>query len=125
MTGILDAGALIALERGDRTAWIRLKAAERKGEAPRTHGGVIGQVWRGGARQALLATAVPAVEVLPLDEALGKAAGALVGRAGTSDVTDAALVLLADDGDDIFTSDPDDIAALASAADLHVEIVPS
>jgi hypothetical protein len=38
-------------------------------------------------------------------------------------VIDAALVLLADDGDVILTSDPDDIEPLAVAANLDVEIV--
>ena len=35
----------------------------------------------------------------------------------------AALVLLAHDGDRIVTSDPEDIARLAKAADRHVEII--
>jgi hypothetical protein len=39
------------------------------------------------------------------------------------DVIDAALVLLASDGDDIVTSDPEDLEPLARAADRHVEIV--
>jgi hypothetical protein len=38
-------------------------------------------------------------------------------------VIDAALVLLAEDGDRIITSDPEDIAPLARAADLDVELV--
>ena len=44
----------------------------------------------------------------PLDESLGRAAGALLGATKQSDVIDAALVLLAHDGDRIVTSDPDD-----------------
>ena len=37
---------------------------------------------------------------------------------------DAAVVLLADDGDEIFTSDPVDLEELAAAAGTHVELVP-
>jgi len=47
----------------------------------------------------------------------------LLGRARMKDVVDAALVLLAVDGDMILTSAPDDLAALADAAGLHVDLV--
>jgi hypothetical protein len=121
---VLDSGALIALERNDRPMWRRLKAAVRAGYVPVTHGGVVGQVWRGhGARQALLARALANLDVRPLDESLGRASGALLGVTDRHDVIDAALVLLARDGDQIVTSDPDDIALLAEATSQHLEIV--
>ena len=44
-------------------------------------------------------------------------------RRNLADVIDAALVLLADDGDQIITSDPDDLEPLAAASGHHVEIV--
>jgi len=34
------------------------------------------------------------------------------------------VICLAADGDDIFTSDPDDLRTLAEAAGIHVELVP-
>jgi hypothetical protein len=121
---VLDSGALIALERNDRPMWRRLKVAVRAGSVPVTHGGVVGQVWRGGsARQALLAKALAEVEVRPLDNSLGLASGALLGATSGRDVIDAALVLLARDGDQIVTSDPDDIALLAEATGHHIEII--
>ena len=50
----------------------------------------------------------------PLDESLARAAGELCGRAGTSDVVDAAIVASASRrGDDILTSDPADLVHLA------------
>ncbi len=65
------------------------------GRVPITHGGVVGQVWRGGSgRQANLARLLPALRVSPLDLALGRRAGMLMGKARTADVIDAALVLL-------------------------------
>ena len=124
MTLIFDAGALVALERGDRAMWLRLKSAHRAGEPPRTHGGVIGQTWRGkGSKQALLAKALDGLEVRALDEAAGRSAGALLAKAGGRDVIDAAVVLLAQDDDQIFTSDLDDFEPLAAAAGRHVELV--
>jgi hypothetical protein len=96
MTLVLDAGALLALERHDRPMWRRLKAALLQNDAPATHGGIVGQVWRGrGPREALLAKALAAVDVRPLDEALGRAAGELLATAKPRDMIDAALVLLA------------------------------
>jgi hypothetical protein len=37
---------------------------------------------------------------------------------------DAALVLLAADGDTLLTSDVDDLVPLAAAAGLHVDVTP-
>lgn len=124
MTLVLDSGALIALERNDRAMWRRLKAAQLRGTVPVSHGAVIGQAWRGrGSRQTLLVKALGAIDVRPLDEALGRAAGELLAAARRRDVIDAALVLLASDGDLIVTSDPGDIEPLARVSERHVEIV--
>jgi predicted nucleic acid-binding protein len=121
---ILDTGAFIALERNDRAMWQRLKLALQAREVPVSHGGIVGQAWRGkGSRQALLAKALDVVDIRRLDAALGRAAGELLARGKKSDVIDAALVLLANDGDRVITSDPDDLAPLARAADLDVELV--
>lgn len=124
MTLVLDAGALVAVERGDRDVVALVKRERLAGRTPVTHGGVIGQVWRGGTgRQANLARLLAGVEVVALDDDLGRRTGLLLGRAGTSDVIDAAVVLLAADGDDILTSDPADLHTLAVAAGTHVELV--
>jgi hypothetical protein len=101
-----------------------MKAAHRTGNVPVSHGGVVGQAWRGrGPREALLARAPAGIEIRPLDDALGRAAGELLARARQDDVIDAALVLLAADGDDIVTADPDDLEPLAVAAGRHVELI--
>lgn len=126
MTLVLDAGALLALEKNDRAMWRRFKSARLTGCPPVSHGGVAGQVWRGGGpRQALLAIALGGVDIRPLDDVLGRRAGSLFAQAETCDVIDAALVLLAEDGDEIVTSDPGDLAALAARADLHVDLIPA
>ena len=77
MTLVLDSGAFVALERNERQMWIRLKGAHADGEVPITHAGVLGQVWRGGPRQARLAQALAGIDVIALDEPLGRAAGRL------------------------------------------------
>jgi hypothetical protein len=120
---VLDTGALVALERNERPMWIRLKAAQIEGDLPLTHAGVLGQVWRGGPRQARLSQALSGIDVRALDEALGRAAGQLLAAAGLSDVIDAAVVLLAADGDEIVTVDCGDLEQLAAASGRHVELV--
>jgi hypothetical protein len=121
---VLDSGALIALEKNDRVMWRRLKAALLANHVPVSHGGIVGQAWRGGGpRQTLLSRALAGMDIRPLDESLGRAAGELLARAGSADVIDAALVLLADDGDDILTSDPEDIEPLAARVGRHVELL--
>ncbi len=62
---IYDAGGLISLERGNRSSWVRLNAALSRRDVPLTNAAVLGQVWRGGARQALLAKAIAGIEVAP------------------------------------------------------------
>lgn len=124
MSIVLDAGALVAVERGDRDLIALIKRERQEGRAPLSHGGVIGQVWRGGhGRQAILARFLPGVDVRALDDGLGRQSGVLLGAAGQGDVVDAAVVLLADDGDEIFTSDPRDLQDLASVAGRHVELI--
>lgn len=95
MTLVLDAGALIAVERGDRPTTLTLvRAALGMIVVP---AGVVGQVWRGGPRQARLARLLAAESVLvePLTDDGARAAGVLCGRAGTRDVVDASVVLAA------------------------------
>jgi hypothetical protein len=123
VTTILDAGALIGLDRNDRSMWVRLKGLLNAGEVPVTHGGVVGQVWRGGPRQARLAVAMRGMDVRPLDEQLGRLAGELLAATRQSDAVDAALAVMAVDGDDIITLDIDDLQRLVRAAGRHVELI--
>jgi hypothetical protein len=120
---VLDTAALVALDRNDRAMWTRLKGCERAGQPPVTHAGVVGQVWRGGAGQARLAKALASMDTKPLDERLGRGAGVLLGRTALADVVDAAVVLLAEDGDMIITEDIDDLAELVGQTGRRVELV--
>jgi hypothetical protein len=121
---ILDAGAFLAVERGERALLALLKREQLAGRPPVTSGGVVAQIWRGGSRQALVARLLAATEIVPIDNRLGRRAGVLLGRSGMTDAVDASVICLAADGDDILTSDPGDLRALAETAELHVDLVP-
>ncbi len=124
MTLLLDSGALVAVERANRDVVALIKRELIGGREPLTHGGVIGQVWRGGqGRQVNLSRLLPGIEVAALDERLGRQAGVLLASARKADVIDAALVVLATDGDEIVTSGPEDLKALATAAGSQVDLI--
>lgn len=110
---ILDAGVLIAIDRGERAAQVFLSASAEEGEALRTTAPVIAQVWRDGARQARLAKFLDAVEVRDFDLTDAKTVGALLLKSGTSDVVDAHVIAVAIRLDDaIITADTSDFRAL-------------
>lgn len=122
---ILDAGAFVAVERGDRDVVALVKRERLAGRAPVTSGGVVAQVWRGGGgRQAAVARLLAGVDVAAIDEQSGRRAGVLLARSGQADAIDASVMCLAEDGDDILTSDPGDLRALAQAARVHIELIP-
>jgi hypothetical protein len=122
---VLDAGAFVAVERGSRDVAALIKRERLAGRSPVTSGGVVAQVWRGGSgRQVAVARLLAGTDVASIDDRLGRRAGMLLARSGQSDAIDAAVVCLAADGDDILTSDPGDLRALAQAAEIHVELVP-
>jgi predicted nucleic acid-binding protein len=121
---ILDAGALIAVSRNDRAMIARLVAAEEEGDELTTHPMVVAQVWRDHrGRQAPLARLLRGVEIVSIDDDLGRRCGELLGKAGTSDPIDAAVVLIATDGESVVTSDPDDIRQLARFAKRKILVV--
>ena len=122
---VLDAGAFVAVERGSRDVVALIKREHLVGRPPVTSGGVVAQVWRGGSgRQVTMARLLAGTDVVPVDGTLGRRAGMLLARSGQCDAIDATVVCLAADGDDILTSDPGDLRALAEAAEIHVELVP-
>lgn len=120
---ILDAGALIAVSRNDRSMIARLLAAHEEGDELRTHAMVVAQVWRDSrGRQAQLSMMLSTIDIVSIDENLGRQCGELLGRAGASDPIDAAVVLIARNGEVVVTGDPDDIRHLAKVAKRRVVI---
>ena len=118
----LDAGALIAFERGDKEVRSLLRRALAHGAAVDIPCTVVAQVWRGGGpRQARLALLLGAdgVEQPQLEAVTAQGVGELCGRAKTSDVVDAHVALHALSRKlAVVTSDPDDIGALAPQVPL-------
>ena len=124
---VLDAGALIALDRNDRQMWAVLRVAADEAKPLYVPTGVIAQAWRDGSRQALLSRALRHCDEVPLDGVLARAAGLLCGQAGTADVIDASVALAASTlarSEDavVFTSDPDDIAHLADTLGARIRL---
>ena len=118
---VLDAGALIALDRGDKRMIALLHRALTQGRVFRVPAGVVGQAWRDGRIQATLARFLRSKEVaiIALDEQLARSCGELCGAADSSDIIDASVVILARERrDPIVTSDPNDLRRLDPAAPI-------
>jgi hypothetical protein len=120
---VLDAGALIGIDRDDRRVAGLVELGRRAGAALVTPAPVVAQAWRGSARQAHLARLLAMVEVRPTGLAEARAAGELLAAAGSGDVVDALLALVAVPGDQVLTSDPADIGQLVGARALPVTVV--
>lgn len=124
---VLDAGALIALDRDDRGMWAVLRVAADEGSIVAVPAGAIAQTWRDGSRQALLSRALKSCIEVDLNGDRARAAGSLCGQTGTSDIVDASVALLsaglsASGSVTVFTSDPKDIAELVDALNAKVRI---
>jgi hypothetical protein len=112
----LDAGALIAAERGDRRFWVFWKEALRRDVDVTVPAAALAQAWRGG-KNARTAMVLAACAVDELDERAAKQAGILCGRSGTADIVDASVMAgAARRRDDVLTSDPADLERLSILA---------
>lgn len=122
---VLDCGALIAVDRGDKAMMLRLEGARRAGLELRSNAMVVAQAWRDArGRQAGLAGVLGAVDVRAVLPADGRRAGELLGVAGLADAIDASVALLAGPGDRILTSDPADLRRLCEAAGNSATVIP-
>lgn len=122
MAVVLDAGALVAVERQSFEVRQLLERSKRKGVAVSTSAAVVGQIWRDGARQVNLVRAIRGVKVRALDEMMGRRVGELLAASRTADVIDAHIALLTGDGDLVVTSDPDDIRRLLNTRGIQAVI---
>jgi rRNA-processing protein FCF1 len=113
---IYDAGALIAAERGRREFLAmhrEILAAEIDPIVPDV---VLAQVWRGSPGQALLSGVLAGCDVAATGERTARAAGVVCGRAKTSDIVDAVVVVTAVRwGAAVVTDDLADLRQLANA----------
>jgi len=109
---ILDTGALIAIERGDRRLGAMLHEAARHRVDAVTSCVCVAEAWRHPTRQARLTRALAGIIEHPLDPDAARACGMLLARARTREIADAAVTLLARDDDLVLTSDAGDIEHL-------------
>lgn len=122
MKAVLDAGALVAIDKRDRRVGAMLRVLQQRRIPIWTSGAALAQVWRDGARQAALAQILAGVGVRELGRADGKRVGELMGLARTGDVADAHVALMVDEGDRLLTSDPDDLDRLLEARGVQAVV---
>ena len=122
MAGItLDAGGLIALDRDDRRVVVLLARARETGARVTVPAITLAQAIRRPEQQARLARLVrqPTTDVVALDRVDATNVGRLLAASGTSDITDAHVVICARrSGQRVVTSDPGDLRALDPAVQL-------
>ena len=108
---VFDTGALIALERRKQRAlriWATAVSDELEVVVP---GAVVAEWWRG--RTDLRERILAAINVEPVDERLGRAAGEAIAATPGAAVVDATVMALAArHGATVFTSDIDDLEEL-------------
>jgi predicted nucleic acid-binding protein len=114
MAGLtLDAGALIAYERGEERIRKILAIAYERGFVPTIPAIALAEVWRGDAKDARIARLLKACSIEVVDERLARAAGSLRRATPGAATIDACVAVgVHRRGDAIATSDPDDMRAL-------------
>ena len=122
MPGVtLDAGGLIALDRDDRRMVVLLARARETGAQVTIPASALAQAIRRPERQARLARLIrqPGTDVMDLDRVDATHVGRLLAASGTSDITDAHVVICARRADQpVVTSDPGDLRQLNPALRL-------
>lgn len=113
---VYDAAVLIAADRGDRRIWAEHRVRLEAGMVPSVPSPVVALTSR-SPRQAQLRRLLRGCEVVAFGEADAHRAGELLAKSRTTDVVDAAVVVLAlERGADIQTGDSADIRRLTGAA---------
>jgi hypothetical protein len=124
MSGItLDAGGLIALDRGNRQVVAVIARATERGMRISIPATALAQAIRNPARQARLSRLIrqAGTDLLALDGPDATAVGLLLARTGTADVVDAHVVICAQRArQTVVTSDADDIRRIAPSLRLLV-----
>jgi hypothetical protein len=123
VSAVLDAGALIAIDRRDRRVGAMLRLLQRDGVPVQTSAGAIAQVWRDGRRQVNLARLLAGIDICGLDDGAARTIGELLRANGSSDLVDAHVALLVDRGDLVLTSDDGDIQSLLRTRRVRAQIV--
>lgn len=122
MTVVYDAGVLVAAERNERRVWADHRVRLELGDVPVTTASVVAQVSR-SPRQVELRRLLRGCDIVGFAPDQGHQVGALLGAAGTADVVDAHLVLVAGAlGASVVTADVKDLKKLSSHLPTPVPI---
>jgi predicted nucleic acid-binding protein len=119
----IDAGGLIAVERGDRRVFAIIARALQDGLPVAVPATALAQVIRNPARQARLSQFVrdSTTHVIPLDQDHATMVGRLLAQTGTSDIVDAHVAVCAlRNGNTVITSDPGDLSRLVPELPLFL-----
>lgn len=115
MSVVYDAGVLIAADRNDRAIWAQHRLRLEAGVIPATSAPAAAQASR-SPRQVQLRRFLRGCDLVGFIPERAHEVGELLGRAGSSDVVDAHLVIVAArSGSTLLTSDKDDIERLCQA----------
>ncbi|MHB8319145.1 MAG: hypothetical protein ACYDEP_07960 [Acidimicrobiales bacterium] len=120
---VLDAGALIAIDKRNRKVGAILRLLQRDQVVLRTSAGAVAQVWRSGARQANLARVLRGLDVVAVDETDAKSVGELLAVNETNDLVDAHVALLVEPEGTVLTSDVGDIDALLQSRRVEATVL--
>ncbi len=123
MSVVLDAGALIAIDKRDRAVGAMLRVLQRDDVPVVTSATVVAQASRDPRRQANLARVLTGVDIAVLDDVAAKKVGELLRANGTSDLADAHVALLVQPQARVLTSDEADIKALLRTRQVKAVIV--
>ncbi|MGC1512350.1 MAG: hypothetical protein WA797_05490 [Acidimicrobiales bacterium] len=123
MTVVLDAGALIAIDKRDRAVGAMLRVLQRDDVPVVTSTAVVAQTWRDPRRQVNLARVLTGVDIAALDDVAAKKVGKLLRANGTSDLADAHVALLVQPQERVLTSDEADIKALLRTRRVKAVII--
>jgi hypothetical protein len=123
VSAVLDAGALIAVDKRDRKIGAMLRVLQREGVPVVSSAGALAQVWRNGRRQANLARVVSGVDIDGLDGASAKKVGELLRANRSDDLVDAHVALLVQPADQVLTSDEPDIKSLLRTRRVRARII--
>jgi hypothetical protein len=119
---VYDAGVMVAAERNDRTAWADHRARLEFGFVPTATAPVVAQVSR-SHHQVQLRRFLRGCEIAAFEDGQAHEVGALLGRAGTSDVVDAHIVLTAaETAFAVLTGDVADLSLLSGHLQHPIEI---
>jgi hypothetical protein len=118
---VYDTGALLAAESNDRRLWSLHNEALAARRPPVVPAPVLAQAWRGGP-QPLLSRLLKNCVVESMDEPTAREAGRTCALAGSHDVVDATVIVVAvRSAREVVTSDRKDMEGLSRAVGRPVE----